>query len=171
MPDTKVQDSATLASGQQVISACAFIHKEIDGVEKVFLPRRAAIKKFKPNVYEVPGGHIDYGEQITDGLKREVREELGMDISLGDPFAVFTYVNDIKQSHSVEVIYFATYAGEPDSITLNPEDHSTYIWLSEDELSQAYSDEKPEGDDEFVALRRGFALLNGHSGLDFGVSA
>jgi len=30
------------AKGQQVITACAFIHANFDGVEKVFLPKRAA---------------------------------------------------------------------------------------------------------------------------------
>lgn len=168
MSDQKTQDSATLATGQQVITACAFIHKKIDGVEKVFLPRRAAIKKFKPNVFEVPGGHIDYGEQMEKGLKREVEEELGMKINVGDPFAVFTYINEVKQSHSIEVIYFATYDGEQDSITLNADDHSDYVWLAQDEMHLAYSPEKPEDDDEFKALRRGFELLNQRSSLNLG---
>lgn len=66
-------DSETPAKGQQVITACAFITRNFDGVIKVFLPRRAATKKFLPNVYEIPGGHIDFGENLTDGLKREVK--------------------------------------------------------------------------------------------------
>ena len=67
-------DSATPAHGQQVITACAFIHRSIDGVEKVFLPKRADTKKFLPGKYEIPGGHIDYGEDIEEGLKREIQE-------------------------------------------------------------------------------------------------
>jgi 8-oxo-dGTP pyrophosphatase MutT (NUDIX family) len=70
MPKKKVHDSEKPAEGRQVFTACAFIHHAFDGVEKVFLPRRAATKKFLPNVFEVPGGHIDFGEDIADGLKR-----------------------------------------------------------------------------------------------------
>src|SRR6185369_14729149 len=100
-------DSETPAHGKQVISACAFIHDTIDGEVKVFLPRRATTKKFLPGVFELPGGHIDFGEGIVEGLKREVMEEMGMRIEVGDPFYVFTYVNEIKGSHSIEVDYFA----------------------------------------------------------------
>jgi 8-oxo-dGTP pyrophosphatase MutT (NUDIX family) len=89
-----VHDSETLAQGAQVITACAFIHREVDGVRQVFLPKRAATKKFLPGVFELPGGHIDYGEDIVDGLKREIREELGIAISVGDPFATFRPWND-----------------------------------------------------------------------------
>ena len=79
-------DSETLADGQQVITACAFIHRQIDGVEKVFLPKRADTKKFLPSVYELPGGHIDFGEDPITGLKREIDEEFGMEVEVGDPF-------------------------------------------------------------------------------------
>ena len=98
-------DSEIPKQGQQVITACAFIHHNFDGVEKLFVPKRADTKKFLPGVYELPGGHIDFGEGVADGLKREISEEFGMRISIGDPFYVFTYINEIKGSHSVEIIY------------------------------------------------------------------
>src|SRR3954471_19845132 len=97
MTPQKVQhDSETAAHGQQVMVVCAFIHHNFDGVEKVYLPQRAVTKKFYPGVYEVPGGHVDFGEDIVEALKREVREELGKDITVGDPFSVFTYLNEVK---------------------------------------------------------------------------
>ena len=89
-------DSETRAEGQQVIVACAFIHHKFDGVEKVFLPKRADTKKFMPGVYELPGGHVDFGEDIKAGLRREIAEEFSKEITLGDPFATFTYTNDVK---------------------------------------------------------------------------
>lgn len=99
-----LHDSETPAHGQQVISACAFIHHDFGAIKKVFLPRRATTKKFLPGLYELPGGHIDYGEDIVAGLKCEIMEEFGMNIEAGDPFAAFTYVNTVKGSHSIEVI-------------------------------------------------------------------
>src|SRR6266566_5216805 len=74
MPKTS-HDSETPAHGQQVITACVFIHHNFDGIEKLFWPKRADTKKFLPGVYELPGGHIDFGEDITAGLKREIQEE------------------------------------------------------------------------------------------------
>lgn len=32
------------------------------------------------NKYVIPGGHIEFGEKIEDALKREIKEETGMDI-------------------------------------------------------------------------------------------
>ncbi len=161
---TKIShDSETDASGQQVITACAFIHHKFDGVEKVFLPKRADTKKFLPSVYEIPGGHIDFGENIVAGLKREIREELEIDIAVGDPFAVFDYTNDIKGSHSVEIVYFTTLISSPDDIIIHPEDHSICGWFGKDELYQVHSDAKPSDDPEFAILQKGFALLEGHS--------
>jgi 8-oxo-dGTP pyrophosphatase MutT (NUDIX family) len=156
-------DSETPAQGQQVISACAFIHRKIGGVEKVFLPKRAATKKFLPNVFELPGGHVDYGEDIVTGLKREIAEEFGMTIEVEDPFFAFTYTNDIKGSHSIEVDYFASFVEDSQNVKLDLEDHSEYGWFAEDELANATTEGKGFDDLEFVAMKKGFALLRGES--------
>lgn len=160
-------DSETPAHGQQVITACAFIHRKVDGVEKVFLPLRAATKKFLPNVFELPGGHIEYSEDIIVGLKREIAEEFGMTVVVGDPFFTFTYTNEIKGSHSIEVVYFASFIEDAVNIKLNPEDHSDYEWFAEDELASAATEAKGLDDIEFEAIRKGFSLLKGES-LNFG---
>ncbi len=159
--DSVSHDSETPAHGQQVITACAFIHQRFDGVEKVFLAKRAATKKFLPNVYELPGGHIDFGEDVVAGLKREINEEFNVNVAIGDPYAVFTYTNEIKGSQTIEVAYFAQLVDNPEAITLNPEDHSDSGWFAEDELDKATTPTKGIDDDEFVAVKKGFALLRG----------
>lgn len=159
-------DSETPAFNQQVITACAFIHQEFNGVEKVFLPKRANTKKFLPGVFELPGGHIDFGEDPVVGLGREIEEELGMEVLIGDPFYVFTYNNKIKGSHSIEVIYFAQFISDLGKLALNPEDHSEFGWFSENELVNATNPIKGADDPEFQGIHKGFALLRGDS-LEF----
>lgn len=155
-------DSETLAHGQQVISVCAFIHHDFDGVHKVFMPRRAKTKKFYPDVYELPGGHVDFGEDIVDGLKREVREELGMTINVGDPFYVFTYDNNVKGSHSIEVIYFAKFVEPIEQIKIDLDDHSEYLWLGANELDKIIGIGGKDADSpEVLAIKKGFDLLGG----------
>lgn len=171
-----MHDSETPAHGQQVISACAFIHHEFDGIIKVFLPKRADTKKFLPGLFELPGGHIDYGEDIITGLAREIDEEFGMSVKIGDPFAAFTYVNTIKGSHSIEVIYFATFIGPLENIRIHPEDHSEYRWLTRNEAIKFRSHMLPDGhalhqaggvDAEHQTIIKGFDLLEGKS-MSFG---
>lgn len=154
-------DIETPAHGQQIITAVAFIHKNDGGINKVFLAKRADTKKFLPGVYEMPGGHIDYGEDIIDGLKREIMEELGMETIIGEPFAVFTYVNEIKGSHSIEVAYFANFVGDDSSIVLDPADHSESGWFSVDEIEATRSNRNPKDDPEYKVIAKGFNILNG----------
>ena len=134
-----------------------FIHKKFGGEEKLFLPKRALTKKFLPGIFELPGGHIEFGEDIVDGLKREIMEEHGMSISVGDPFSVFTYTNHIKGSHSVEVVYFAKFNDPIEKIKINEEDHSEYKWITENEIPEPPS-VSPE---EQKNIRKGFSLLKG----------
>lgn len=150
-------DSEVPAHGQQVITANALIHHKFDGVLKIFLPKRADTKKFLPSVYELPGGHIDYGEDIVEGLKREVMEEFGVKINVGDPFSVFTYMNNIKGSHSIEVVYFAQLIDKPENIVADPEDHSGYTWVTHEELKNI----SPMTEAEMRNARKAFELLEG----------
>lgn len=150
-------DSEVPAHGQQVISACAFIYHKFDDELKVFLPKRADTKKFLPGVYELPGGHIDFGEDIEAGLKREIKEEFNREIELGAPFAAFTYMNEIKGSQA--------------TIEFNPEDHSGYDWFSEQDVRDRRSEIVPtehvifehEDDPEYLNVLRGFTLLKAES--------
>ncbi|MES2971092.1 MAG: NUDIX hydrolase [Patescibacteria group bacterium] len=171
-----IHDSATPAHGQQVISVCAFIHYKFDGVLKVFLPMRALTKKFLPGIYELPGGHVDFGEDLVVALKREVSEEFEMNVNVGDAFAAFTYQNLIKGSHSVEVIYFASFTDPLDQIKFNPEDHASIGWFTRAEVvansdrlipTEHVTQANPGDDPEFRSILKGFDLLNG-AGLDFG---
>lgn len=156
-------DSETPAKGRQVITACAFIHRQFSGEDKVFLAKRADSKKFRPGKYELPGGHIDFGESMVDGLKREILEEFQVKIKVGDPFFVFTYLNPVKGSHSLEAVYFATFVDPVESIKLHPGDHSEYGWFADDEIDENVKDKE---DREFFAIRKGFALLRGEQ-LEF----
>jgi 8-oxo-dGTP diphosphatase len=152
-------DSETPAKGQQVITAVAFIHADFDGITKVFLPKRADTKKFLPSVFEMPGGHIDFGEEIVDGLQREIDEEFGMKVAIGEIFGAFTYTNEIKGSHSAELIYFAEFIDPIEQIKIDPEDHSEFRWVAENELDTIYSDQKGEEDIEYKYVKKGFSLL------------
>ncbi len=103
-------DNETPLEDQQIITACAFIHQKIDDVEKVFLAKRSITKQFLPGVYELLGGHIEFGEDIVEGLTREIDEELDMEVTVGDPFSVFTYTDTDNLSQTIEVVYFAQFS-------------------------------------------------------------
>lgn len=160
-------DSETPAPGLQVVTVDAFLHHQFTGVEKLFLAKRAPTKKFLPGVFETPGGHINFDEDPTAGLKREILEELGIEINVGDLFYAFSYINPVKGSHSTALFYFATTKNPISKIKLNPQDHSEFGWFSENEIERAFLVNRNQDDKPLSAVRKGFALLSGSS-LDFG---
>ena len=47
---------------------------------------------FNNNTYQFPGGHLDEGESIDECMKREIKEEVGIDVEVGEPFlSIETY--------------------------------------------------------------------------------
>lgn len=140
----------------QKIVACAAIHHNFDGIQKLLLTKRSLNSDFLPGHYEIPGGHIEPGEDIVDGLKREIREELGIEIEVQDPFAAFTYVH--KDSHAVEVVYLAT-TTTPKDITIQQDEIESYIWTTESDIDTVVLPNKSPNDQELPILRRVFTLI------------
>src|SRR4051812_43391840 len=57
------------------VAAAAFI---FDPQGRILLIRRA--KEPAAGKFGVPGGFIDFGESAEDGMRREVREEVGLEV-------------------------------------------------------------------------------------------
>ena len=100
------------------------------------------------SVVKFPGGGLEFGEGIIDGLKREFREELGAEISNIRHFYTtdFFVQSFINPNHQVISIYYLI---DADIATLNfskdPELH--FFWV---EMSQLNSDMFPLPIDKYV---------------------
>ena len=80
--------------------------------------------------YVVPGGHIELGERMEDALKREVKEETGLDVTDVEFLCFQEFVYDEtfwKRRHFI----FFDYVCRTDStdVTLN-EEAEEYVWVS-----------------------------------------
>jgi len=97
-------------SGSFLLHPVVHLHV-LNSAGKLFLQKRAATKDIQPDKWDTSvGGHVDFGEEISDALFREVREELG--ITEFSPVFMFRYkfVSEIEAElvHS----YFTIYDGE-----------------------------------------------------------
>ena len=84
--------------------ACA-IPRDAKG--RIWLLRRA----FDPGagLWTFPGGFVDLGESVEDAARRETREELEIDIELGDLVGVYSRAEE----RIVLVVYAAVARGTP----------------------------------------------------------
>ena len=86
-------------------------------------------------IIKFPGGGLDWGEGIIDCLKREWKEELGIDIEVLEHF----YTTDFFQasafdSSQVISIYYLVMAEAPDVI-INHVPHERTFWMDLKEIS------------------------------------
>ena len=94
------------------------------------LLRRSEHKDYAAGVWECVTGRVDQGEGFEDALRREVREELGVDVEIEHILGTthFYRGSSSPENELVGVVYLCTIP-DPASIHLSSE-HSEYRWLS-----------------------------------------
>lgn len=78
------------------------------------------------NDTDLPGGTVEDGESILDGLLREVREEAGL--SLGESDVEQVYAGDDYSKNGTYYALYVTRVSERPEITLSWE-HASYEWV------------------------------------------
>lgn len=131
------------------IVVVALIHDEQG---RIFVARRAATKATFPDRFELVGGHIDPGEQPATALQREIEEEIGVEVNVGQIVDAFTY--ESEGMFKVEICYLCTLKDPTKQPILNPTDHSEAKWITADEIGLIEKE-----DEETEVLRKAFKLL------------
>lgn len=97
--------------------------------EKILICQRAADDEC-PLLWEFPGGKRENGEILEECIKREIREELGLDIRIIDIFMESIY------RFNGEEIYFTVYNAEITGGQLSINVHNNVRWVTVDEIGK-----------------------------------
>lgn len=90
---------------------------------RVLLGHRSPQKRWYPNVWDFPGGHIEPGETAHEALRRELREELGITVTRGERWREITLP-------SVRAQLWRVHAWEGEVCNLAPEEHDDLRWFT-----------------------------------------
>ena len=95
---------------------------------KILVAQRKADCAREALRWEFPGGKVEYGETPQESLRREIKEELGIQIDVGEPFCASSAVSG--GMHIVLLVFRAGVSGgEPRAI-----DVKDWRWVRKDEL-------------------------------------
>lgn len=98
------------------------------GEDGVLCARRGAGRAL-PGLWEFPGGKAENGETPQEALRREIHEELGCVIDVGEQITTTTHEYDFGVV-TLTTYYATLVAGEP-----TPGEHAEVRWLRPSELS------------------------------------
>ena len=92
---------------------------------RALLVHRSPSKRWYPNVWDFPGGHLEPGESNIQALVRELREELGIEIAPPVGMALLT----IQTSDALIDVWRVD---EWDGAVINaaPDEHDTFGWFT-----------------------------------------
>ena len=127
-----------------LVAACALV--DIDG--RVLLARRPEGKKMA-GLWEFPGGKLNPGETPEQALIRELKEELGIDVSANclAPFAFASHAYD--SFHLLMPLYLCRrWTGIP-----KPRENQTLAWVRAARLAEY---DMPPADKPLIPLLRDF---------------
>ena len=96
---------------------------------RVLLVRRSPSKPSYPGVWDLFGGHVDGCESLEEALRREAREELGIEVLA---FRWLGQIYDRVEPAVVHLYAIASWEGEP--VNAAPEEHTAMRWLGAREL-------------------------------------
>lgn len=99
---------------------------------KILLALRGDKAKNERGKWEIPGGAVEFGEAIRDGLKREIKEEIGLEIEVGELLHICDHILMAEKQHWISPTFFCKIVkGIP---TINePEKCDRIGWFTIDE--------------------------------------
>ncbi|MEV0822491.1 NUDIX hydrolase [Nonomuraea rubra] len=97
--------------------------------DRVLLCHRSAGRRWYPDVWDLPGGHVEEGEDPRESLVRELREELGITASKpsGPP------MHEIRTAtFSMQIWLVGSWTGTP--VNAAPDEHDAVAWFETPDL-------------------------------------
>jgi len=78
--------------------------------------------------FDVVGGRVKPGQRFDESLKREIKEETGLNVKIGKPFFVNEWRPVVRNEQWQIVGVFFECSATSDKVALS-QDHDQYLWI------------------------------------------
>lgn len=121
-------DMLNSGEGRFMVAMGAIIENHLG---QILLVKRSDDKDYAPGIWEYPMGRMKQFEEPLEGLKREIFEEVGLQVEIIRPLRVFSWIRGKDKDPDKEVVGVVFWAKilEDDTVTLS-EEHSQYQWVN-----------------------------------------
>jgi 8-oxo-dGTP diphosphatase len=118
------------------VSAGAMIFNEKG---ELFLAKRGKNTTNQQGCWETPGGSVNFGEKLSDAVKREVKEEYGVEIDLIEQFPAADELLKKEKQHWVATTFLAKIKNGQTPKIMEPHKCDAIGWFSLDNLPRPLS--------------------------------
>ena len=108
---------------------------------KVLIIQRSAKDDIGANTWEFAGGKLDFGEDLEIALKREIKEEVGLAVTVNK----LLYATTFKTHEHRQMVILAYSCVTYDNKIVLSEEHQNYLWANKEQMINLLS--KPILDD------------------------
>ncbi|MGA1848740.1 MAG: (deoxy)nucleoside triphosphate pyrophosphohydrolase [Thermoplasmatota archaeon] len=115
--------------GRPLLVTAALIKRD----DRILVAQRLPDSLFEPDRWEFPGGKVDFGEHPEKAMRRELLEEIGIEIEVGELYDLASHVYDRNGMQRHVVILF--YRCRIRSGEARPIDCQDLIWITREQLA------------------------------------
>jgi 8-oxo-dGTP diphosphatase len=101
----------------------------------ILILRRSNTHAHRPGDYDLPGGNVDEGEDLTHALIRELEEEIGLQISLDRVKPVYAHSQIYEGQNFVRLLYILQAAQFEPTLSF---EHNDFQWLPPEDAARDF---------------------------------
>ncbi len=148
-----------------ISAGCVVYRQKNDEIEVLLLKRQSghSYNHVPGDSYNLPKGHIDFGETPTQTAERETVEEAGCRVEIKTYLGSVErdFIHPFHKNRNIKTILFfaAKWVEDVDEID---QEHDVKVWVSVKEAMKLLAKPNPKGEDEIVKrLQKFLELTNG----------
>ncbi len=101
-----------------------------DNQDKILFLKRSDYKSKGANMWDLPGGSVDFAEDSKESIKRECREEVNIKLNSFKPIDVFSR----PAEPSGQYIFITYFSNDFEGELKLSEEHTEYKWCTKEEF-------------------------------------